>query len=155
MADLGTQWDADGFGPVQQQLRTQRLQGDIVAAAAADIEREALAVMRRATGDGTLSNWPQQGRDTRATVKVTEQRGAATVKFEPAGAWALVQEGARPHRIAGRSGRIVTRVRGQWRTGPFRHPGMAPLGDPIGKATDGLEGDLEQTTDKAIERAFD
>ena len=155
MAELAAQWDAEGFGPVQRELRTQRLQGRIIADTTADLEAEATRRVRRALGgDGTLSNWPTRGRSTRATVKVTERAGSATVRFEPAGVWALVQEGARPHRIAGRGGRIVTRVRGEWRTGPFRHPGMAPLGDPIGQATDDLDDELEANTDDAIERTF-
>jgi len=156
VATLEEQWNADGFGPVQAGLRSQRIQGRIIADTAANVEETALREMRRATGDGRLSNYPTRGRSTRATVKVTGSGDSGTIRFNPAGVWAIVQEGARPHRIAGNGGkRLVTQLRGgNWRTGPFSHPGMAPLGNPIGKATANLDDDLEDQTDAEIERTF-
>ena len=103
-----------------------------------------------------LTGWPYgSGGGRRARVKVSNTGGSGQIRFEPAGLWALVQEGAAPHRIGGRGGRIVTQVRDGWRTGPFSHPGMSPLGNPIGKATNDIEADLENNTDREIERVFD
>lgn len=86
---------------------------------------------RRATGgDGRMSGMGRRGPKLRAVARVTGRgsQAAAVIRGVPAGAWSILESGARPHVIAPRR-RNRNRVlygRGLRHpvTGPVRHPGV-------------------------------
>ena len=82
---------------------------------------------RRATGDGRMSGMGRRGPKLRAVAKVQTRTKSATAEIRgvPAGPWAILQSGARAHRIAPRrrGGVLVGRSMLHPVSGPVRHPG--------------------------------
>jgi hypothetical protein len=128
------------------------------AQAAAEVE----ATMQRATRalhDSTISamrdaanvakdRLESSGRNRVPSLHFRNMRGASigvqatatdtTVTVTPQGPWGILEPGARPHSI--NSTRAMPIGRGQWRRGPFRHPGT-----PNTEAwTSGQDATLEQ-----------
>lgn len=86
---------------------------------------------RRVTGDGRLSGMGRRGPRLRATVTVRTRGDSATAELVgvPAGAWALLESGARPHRIGTARGPVLYgRGMAHPVRGPVQHPGARGQG---------------------------
>lgn len=112
------------FGRWSADLRTGRGVTRPLRSTVDDIRVEQLKLLRRATGDGSLSNWPRRGRPIRGDVEKVVRRSRGELRLTPPGLWGLIASGAKPHTIGMTSGRReVLKIGTRFVTGPVNHPG--------------------------------
>lgn len=112
------------FGRWSRDLRSGRGVTRPLRGTVHDIRAEQLRLLSAATGDGSLRNWPAEGRSVRGDVDTIVRRDRGELRLTPPGLWGLVASGAKPHPIGATSGRRgVLRIAGRTITGPVNHPG--------------------------------
>jgi hypothetical protein len=144
-----------GFWRVADDLRSRKIQSDAIQAGVDAVAEDATRILAGAIGgDLTLSHYPsRRGPVERARVRVQASGDTGTIRFDPPGLWAIVEQGARPHRIGSASSRrVIPLGRGKFTTSPIRHPGMTPLGHPVSRSTEQLGDVIADSLDRQIDQ---
>lgn len=144
-----------GFWRVADDLTSKRIQAEAIETGANAVADDATKILASAIGsDLTLSHYPsRRGPAERARVRVQASGDTGTIRFDPPGLWAIVEQGAAPHRIGSASTRqVIPLGRGKFTTSPIRHPGMSPLGHPVTRSTEQLGDVIADELDRQIDR---